>query len=41
VSNYVVDLIVGMPGLKGNLLARKVGVKEESLDTEPLITSKL
>ena len=40
-SNYVADLIVGMPGLEGNLIARKVRVKEESLDTEPLITSKL
>ena len=40
-SNYVVDLIVGMPGLEGNLLVRKVPVKEESLDTETLITSKL
>ncbi len=39
--NCVADLIVGMLDLKGNLLARKVGVKEESLDMEPLVASKL
>jgi hypothetical protein len=32
-SDYIADLIVGVPGLEGNLLARKVSVKEESLDT--------
>jgi hypothetical protein len=41
VSNCVVDLIVRMAGLEGNLLAREVSVKEESLDTESLIAGKL
>jgi hypothetical protein len=41
VPNYIVDLIVRIPGLEANLLARKVGVKEESLDMESLIACKL
>ena len=32
-SNCIADLIVRIPGLEANLLARKVSVKEESLDT--------
>ena len=40
-SNCVAHLIVGVPGLERNLLARKVSVKEESLNAESLIASKL
>lgn len=40
-SNCVVDLIVRIASLEGNLLAREVSVKEESLDTESLIAGKL
>lgn len=37
----VADLSICMASLKADLLAYKVGVKEESLDTESLIVRKL
>ena len=39
--NYIADLIIGVAGLEGNLLASKVSVKEESLNTWSLIASKI
>jgi len=37
----VADLLIRMASLKVYLLARKVSIKEEGLDTESLITCKL
>jgi hypothetical protein len=41
VLECVADLVVSMPGLQANLLARIIGVKEEGLNTNSLIASKL
>jgi hypothetical protein len=41
VLKSIVDLIVRIAGLEGNLLARKVRIEKESLDTESLIACKI
>ena len=41
VLEYVADLVVSMPSLQANLLTRIISVKEEGLNTNSLIASKL
>lgn len=39
--DYVVDLFIRIPGLKADLVACVISVKEESLNSEPLVACKL